>query len=120
MARRFNDQDIFLVFDPRGFGERAACEAATWTIRDCDRPPRLAWVKHSSCTERCKSHHPPMKDRPFGLIDWHRFLFGNASQPFLLEVLLRTSVTYVLLIVAMRLLGRRVAGQYTLFEISSR
>ncbi|WOD13987.1 DUF421 domain-containing protein [Paraburkholderia kirstenboschensis] len=59
-----------------------------------------------------------MKDRPFSLTDWHRFLFGNASWPFLLEVLLRTSVTYVLLIVVMRLLGRRVAGQYTLFEIS--
>jgi uncharacterized membrane protein YcaP (DUF421 family) len=55
---------------------------------------------------------------PFRLDDWHRFLFGNASWPFLLEVLLRTGLTYCLLIVAMRLLGRRVAAQYTLFEIS--
>ncbi|MEZ2354899.1 DUF421 domain-containing protein [Caballeronia sp. RCC_10] len=59
-----------------------------------------------------------MESRPFSLADWHRFLFGNASWPFLLEVLMRTGVTYVLLVIAMRLLGRRVAAQYTLFEIS--
>ncbi|MDR5777456.1 MULTISPECIES: YetF domain-containing protein [unclassified Caballeronia] len=59
-----------------------------------------------------------MASRPFSLTDWHRFLFGNASWNFLLEVLLRTGVTYVLLVIAMRLLGRRVAAQYTLFEIS--
>lgn len=59
-----------------------------------------------------------MQQHPFRLDDWHRFLFGNASWPFLFEVLLRTSVTYILIVVAMRLLGRRVAAQYTLFEIS--
>lgn len=59
-----------------------------------------------------------MQSHPFSLSDWHRFLFGNASWPFLLEVLLRSGVTYVLLVIAMRLLGRRVAAQYTLFEIS--
>lgn len=56
--------------------------------------------------------------KPFSLVDWHRFLIGNASWDFLLEVLLRTSVTYILLIVAMRLLGRRVAGPiHTIREI---
>jgi uncharacterized membrane protein YcaP (DUF421 family) len=59
-----------------------------------------------------------LQEHPFRLNDWHRFLFGNASWHFLLEVFLRTGVTYVLLVVAMRLLGRRVAAQYTLFEIS--
>lgn len=59
-----------------------------------------------------------MQDHAFRLTDLHRFLFGNASWPFLIEVLIRTSATFVLLLVAMRLLGRRVAGQYTLFEIS--
>lgn len=52
----------------------------------------------------------------FGLTDLHRFLFGNASWQFLLEVMLRTGVTYVLLIVTMRLLGRRVVSQYTLLK----
>ncbi|MDR5740792.1 MULTISPECIES: YetF domain-containing protein [unclassified Caballeronia] len=59
-----------------------------------------------------------MDHPPFRLTDWHRFLFGNTSWHFLLEVLLRTSLTYVLLVMTMRLLGRRVAAQYTLFEIS--
>jgi uncharacterized membrane protein YcaP (DUF421 family) len=62
--------------------------------------------------------HTVVENRPFSLTDWHRFLFGNTSSLFLLEVLLRTGVTYVLLVIAMRLLGRRVAAQYTLFEIS--
>ncbi|WP_244818058.1 DUF421 domain-containing protein [Caballeronia sp. Lep1P3] len=59
-----------------------------------------------------------MQAPPFSLADWHRFLFGNANWHFLVEVLIRTSATYVLLVIAMRLLGRRVAAQYTLFEIS--
>jgi uncharacterized membrane protein YcaP (DUF421 family) len=59
-----------------------------------------------------------LQSPPFRLTDWHRFLFGNASWHFLLEVLLRTCATYVLLVIAMRLLGRRVAAQFTLFEIS--
>ncbi len=62
--------------------------------------------------------HTVVENHPFSLTDWHRFLFGNTSSLFLLEVLLRTGVTYVLLVIAMRLLGRRVAAQYTLFEIS--
>jgi len=59
-----------------------------------------------------------VQEHPFRLDDWHRFLFGNASWLFLFEVLLRTSVTYLLIVVTMRLLGRRIAAQYTLFEIS--
>jgi uncharacterized membrane protein YcaP (DUF421 family) len=55
---------------------------------------------------------------PFRLDDWHRLLFGLASWPFLLEVLLRTSVTWGLLILTTRLLGRRTAAQYTLFDLS--
>jgi uncharacterized membrane protein YcaP (DUF421 family) len=59
-----------------------------------------------------------MQNHPFNVTGWHRFLFGDASAAFLLEVLLRTGLTWFLLTVTMRLLGRRVAAQYTLFEIS--
>ncbi|MGI4813285.1 MAG: YetF domain-containing protein [Janthinobacterium lividum] len=59
-----------------------------------------------------------MGNPPFRLSDWHRVLFGNASWPFLFEVALRTGLTYVLLVIAMRLLGKRVAAQFTLFEVS--
>ncbi|NYE22413.1 DUF421 domain-containing protein [Pigmentiphaga litoralis] len=54
----------------------------------------------------------------FQLTDIHRILFGNAPPTFLIEVAIRTALTYVLLVVVMRLLGRRVAAQFTLFEIS--
>lgn len=52
------------------------------------------------------------------LTDWKRVLVGQASWWFLLELVLRTTVTYLGVLAAMRLLGTRVAGQYTLLEIS--
>jgi uncharacterized membrane protein YcaP (DUF421 family) len=54
----------------------------------------------------------------FQLSDWHRILFGGGAWPILVEVLIRTVLTFFLLIGAMRLLGRRVAAQFTLFEIA--
>lgn len=55
---------------------------------------------------------------PFRLNDWHRILFGNAPPAILLEILARGLVIYLLLMISMRLLGRRVAAQLTLFELS--
>lgn len=52
------------------------------------------------------------------LTDWHRLLVGKLPWTFLIEVLLRASVIYLLLMLAMRLLGKRVAAQLTLFELS--
>jgi hypothetical protein len=52
------------------------------------------------------------------LADWHRLLFGEASPWFLLEVGLRAALTYAGVVGFMRLLGARVAGQFTLFEMS--
>lgn len=59
-----------------------------------------------------------MNAPPFRLDDWHRLLAGNAPWSFLAEVALRSVLTFVLLVLAMRWLGRRVAGQYTLFEVA--
>ena len=59
-----------------------------------------------------------MPSAPFHLLDLHRILFGNAPWLFLVEVWLRTTITYALLVGCMRFLGRRVAAQFTLFEIS--
>jgi uncharacterized membrane protein YcaP (DUF421 family) len=55
---------------------------------------------------------------PFALSDGHRLLFGDASPVFLAEVALRAAVTYVGVVAVMRTLGARVAGQFTLFEVS--
>jgi predicted membrane chloride channel (bestrophin family) len=49
-----------------------------------------------------------------------RILFGEAPLEFSAEVLLRTVFIYVLLLIALRLLGKRMNGQLTLTEPRSR
>lgn len=51
-------------------------------------------------------------------VEWHRFLFGEASPWMLLEICARAALLYWMLMYGMRLLGRRVVSQYTLFELS--
>ena len=48
---------------------------------------------------------------------WKRMLIGSAPFGFALEVLLRTVVVYLFLITAVRLLGKRMTGQVTNFEL---
>ena len=48
----------------------------------------------------------------------HRLLLGQGNWSSLLEIALRAMVLFILIIFSMRLLGRRVASQYTLFELS--
>jgi uncharacterized membrane protein YcaP (DUF421 family) len=59
-----------------------------------------------------------MQPKQFSLADWHRILIGEAPWTFLIEVFIRAGLTYALIMLAMRFLGRRVASQYTLFELS--
>jgi uncharacterized membrane protein YcaP (DUF421 family) len=54
----------------------------------------------------------------FSLDDLHRILLGKGSWWLLLEVFARSAFLFVLIMSSMRLLGRRVASQYTLFELS--
>ncbi|MFK4135713.1 hypothetical protein ACI2KR_26035 [Pseudomonas luteola] len=56
--------------------------------------------------------------KEYSLADWHHILLGQTPWTFLLEVMLRAGFTYLLIMLAMRLVGRRVASQYTLFELS--
>ncbi|WP_426199241.1 DUF421 domain-containing protein [Pseudomonas sp. DC3200b2] len=51
-------------------------------------------------------------------MEWHRFLLGEASPWMLLEICGRAALLYWMLMYGMRLLGRRVVSQYTLFELS--
>lgn len=51
-------------------------------------------------------------------MEWHRFLLGEASPWMLAEICGRAAVLYWMLMYGMRLLGRRVFSQYTLFELS--
>ncbi len=50
--------------------------------------------------------------------DWHRLLLGDLPWTFLLEVVARASFIYILVMFAMRGLGKRVAAQLTVFELS--
>lgn len=51
------------------------------------------------------------------LNDIYRILFGNAPVIFMVEVLFRTVVTYICLLVIVKWLGKRMAGQLTITEL---
>jgi uncharacterized membrane protein YcaP (DUF421 family) len=55
------------------------------------------------------------KIQPF---DWQRVFVGQAPAAFILETALRALMIYVVLLVAMRLLGKRTAAQLTLTELA--
>ncbi|AKD57126.1 DUF421 domain-containing protein [Spirosoma radiotolerans] len=59
-----------------------------------------------------------MKKENIWLEDWQRILIGDAPVEFLLEVFLRTSFIYLVLLVIMRLLGKRMNGQLTNLELA--
>lgn len=50
--------------------------------------------------------------------DWQRILFGQAPVEFLLEVLMRTSIIYIALLIIVRLMGKRMGGQLTVSELA--
>lgn len=52
------------------------------------------------------------------LSDWRRILFGNAPAEFLLEVIVRTLFTYCVLLIVIRLMGKRMSGQLTSTEMA--
>lgn len=59
-----------------------------------------------------------MKKEEVHWADWHRILLGTAPDQFLLEVLIRTVVMYLVLLVTLRLLGKRMGGQLTISELA--
>ncbi len=50
--------------------------------------------------------------------DWMRILFGNVPPDFMFEIFIRTLIMYLLLLIVMRLLGKRMAGQLSVTELS--
>lgn len=59
-----------------------------------------------------------MKKQEIHLGDINRILFGQAPPVFLLEVLIRTLLTYIILLVVVRWLGKRMSGQLTIMEMA--
>jgi uncharacterized membrane protein YcaP (DUF421 family) len=52
------------------------------------------------------------------LSDWYRILFGEAPVEFLVEVFFRTLIVFLLLLICLRLMGKRMAGKITITEMA--
>lgn len=50
--------------------------------------------------------------------DWYRILFGETPVTFLVEILLRTIIMYVILLVVVRMMGKRMGGQLTISDLA--
>src|ERR1700712_3676755 len=59
-----------------------------------------------------------MKREEIHLGDIKRILFGQTPPEFMLEVAIRTILIYILLLLAVRLMGKRMSGQITITELS--
>ena len=59
-----------------------------------------------------------MKKEDIHLDDWHRILIGTVPTDFLVEVILRTVIMYLVLLVILRLMGKRMGGQLTTTELA--
>src|SRR5687768_1016937 len=60
-----------------------------------------------------------MKPEDIKLWDWQRIMIGEVPGPFLLEVVLRILIVYIILMVSMRLLGKRMAAQLSRNELAA-
>jgi uncharacterized membrane protein YcaP (DUF421 family) len=59
-----------------------------------------------------------MKKDQIHLSDWKRILFGESPPQFVVEVLVRAGIMYLVLLACARLLGKRMNGQLTLTEMA--
>jgi uncharacterized membrane protein YcaP (DUF421 family) len=59
-----------------------------------------------------------MTTKDFKLTDIQRILFGEAPPEFMLEVFIRTIITYIALLLALKLLGKRMTGQLSVTEMA--
>jgi uncharacterized membrane protein YcaP (DUF421 family) len=59
-----------------------------------------------------------MKKEDIHLSDIQRILLGEAPASFLLEVFVRTVLIYLMLLIAVRLMGKRMSGQLTIAEMA--
>jgi uncharacterized membrane protein YcaP (DUF421 family) len=59
-----------------------------------------------------------MKKEEIHLADIKRILFGLAPPEFLLEVFVRSIIIFIVLLLVIRLLGKRMSGQLTIMEMA--
>ncbi|MGI4835964.1 MAG: YetF domain-containing protein [Janthinobacterium lividum] len=59
-----------------------------------------------------------MKKEDIVFSDWHRWLFGEAPPSFIGETAVRAFVIFAVMVVIMRLMGRRMKGQMSVTELA--
>ena len=59
-----------------------------------------------------------MKKEDIHWDDWHRILIGTAPTTFLIEVLIRSVLLFLFLLVVLRLMGKRMGGMLTISELA--
>jgi uncharacterized membrane protein YcaP (DUF421 family) len=60
-----------------------------------------------------------MKPEEIHLTDWGRILFGEVPATFFIEVVIRVTVVYLLHLISMRALGKRMAAQLDRIEMAA-
>ena len=60
-----------------------------------------------------------MKSEEIHLSEWQRVLFGQVTAEFYIEIVIRVSVIYLILMVSMRLMGKRMSSQLSRTEMVS-
>ncbi len=60
-----------------------------------------------------------MNKEDINIYDWPRILIGEVPVIFYVEILIRATAVYLLLVVAMRLMGRRMASQLSRNEMAA-
>lgn len=60
-----------------------------------------------------------MKKEDIHLYDWQRVFLGEVPGSFYVEILIRAAVVYLILMVSLRLMGRRMASQTSRNEMSA-
>ncbi|WP_207429642.1 DUF421 domain-containing protein [Pedobacter sp. SYSU D00535] len=58
-----------------------------------------------------------MKEFEIYIMDWSRMLFGEAPVSFIIEVIIRAFFVYLLLMVSMRIMGKRMASHLSRNEL---
>lgn len=60
-----------------------------------------------------------MKKDAIFIADWQRIVFGEVPAVFYVEIVIRAAVVYLILVVSMRLMGRRMSSQLSRNEMAA-
>lgn len=66
----------------------------------------------------CRANFSRMKKEEITVLDLERILIGEAPWGFLLEILVRAIIVYVILLVVLRMMGKRVSAQLSISELA--